>query len=106
MGYGVGVGSYGARPDGVAMKREEEEMSLSFSVHEEEEEEAEAEEEMGSANGGRSSERRKDGMEWRLMRIWIELDSLPPRKSDERLFSLFDPANPTQRLGRMFFPCI
>jgi len=35
--YGVDVGSYGARPDSVAMKREEGEMSLSFSVREEDE---------------------------------------------------------------------
>ena len=49
MGYGIGVGSYGARRGGVAMKREEDGMNVSFSVREEDEEEeagAEAEEEV------------------------------------------------------------
>lgn len=65
-GYGVGVGWYGARPDGVVMKREE--MRLSFSVCKEE---AEAEEEMGGANGGRSSERRTNGMD---MEVDVNMD--------------------------------
>ena len=53
-GYGVGFEPYGAKRDGVAMKREEGEMSGSFSVRkedlkEEAEEAVEAEEE---GNGG------------------------------------------------------
>ena len=78
MGYspGHGVGSYGARRGGVAMKREEDKMSVSFSVREEDEEEeeeakAEAEEEFkGGAKRGWSSERR-DGME---MEVDVDMD--------------------------------
>ena len=44
-GYGVGVGSYGIRWGGVAMKRGKDEMSMSFSVHEDEDEEEESGEE-------------------------------------------------------------
>jgi len=67
---GYGVGSYDARWDGVAMKREEDEMSVSFSVREEDEEGAEeVEEELkGGAKRGWPSERWWDGMRWRW--IW------------------------------------
>ena len=63
LGYDVGIGSYGARRGGVAMKRDE----CTFSVCEEDEEEAEAEEEgKGGAKGGWSSERRRDGTEMEM----------------------------------------
>ena len=52
---GYGIGSYGARRGGVAMKREEDEMSVSFSFREEDEEEEE-----GGGGSGRSEERSEE----------------------------------------------
>ena len=62
MGYGVG--SYGARWGGVAMKKEEDEMGVSFSVRKEEEEEAEEEGVRGAKTGWWSA--RGDGMEMEM----------------------------------------